>query len=572
MGGFVITPAGNQSIFPEKVFGFSGRERILEETCAREKLTLFRKIHQNSATLQFRDSRFFYCGSLVYEGKTGIPALELIASRWDNLSRIYENIRGNFVLGKVVADEYCEFAVDPLGTYQVFHDSANHNLSTSLPALLKTRNLKDVSDQEIWEYLLLEAFFGGNTFFPGIKLLNQYQLYRWSSGILQSTPFGRPIRHQKKTGKAKGALLGETLDILRDQASEIYSAFGNDFCMALTGGFDSRLLLGCFRDVGAQPNLYVYGTETDHDVQVARKLAKYCDMPLEVRDRSIQSGETDEEKMQRIRRQFFLYDGRGYAGVFDNGSDMATRSERAERFALQLNGAGGEIFRNYWDIFPVPYPLKLFLKQRICIEAFSSDVANLIPQQFYRRFGEKIYDIFGGRSQFLTPGEIETLYPLLKMRFRIGVTASTSNIFGQSLTPFTDARLVRHSLKIPLRYKMHGQYEADLIAMLDPGLAEIPSAYGYGFEKPIPVRSRVRDHLRCAAPPTLTAKKRAAAMRSRSSLEIGVTGAGFLEKFFGKDSFIVDRWINRNATLNQDLLSRAYTLEIFLRGQWRSWI
>ena len=51
------------------------------------------------------------------------------------------------------------------------------------------------------------------------------------------------------------------------------SAFGDRISTALSGGYDSRLMLALLRACGVAPYVYVYGYEDDCDVQVARSIA-----------------------------------------------------------------------------------------------------------------------------------------------------------------------------------------------------------------------------------------------------------------------------------------------------------
>ncbi|WP_438992908.1 hypothetical protein [Pseudemcibacter sp.] len=69
-------------------------------------------------------------------------------------------------------------------------------------------------------------------------------------------------------------LLYEQATLIKRQMETIVSAYGKNITTALSGGYDSRLLLSLLIDAGVTPQLYVYGENSSPDVLVAKSIEK----------------------------------------------------------------------------------------------------------------------------------------------------------------------------------------------------------------------------------------------------------------------------------------------------------
>jgi asparagine synthase (glutamine-hydrolysing) len=63
----------------------------------------------------------------------------------------------------------------------------------------------------------------------------------------------------------------------------------------------------------------------------------------------------------------------------------------------------------------------------------------------------------------------------------MGRNNSVNNKIGFALTPFITQSLIERALRLPLRQKNTGRFEARLIREINPRLAAYPSAYGHSF-------------------------------------------------------------------------------------------
>ena len=63
--------------------------------------------------------------------------------------------------------------------------------------------------------------------------------------------------------------------------------------------------------------------------------------------------------------------------------------------------------------------------------------------------------------------------------------------------------MTEHASALPLRWKNHGAYEAELIRRADSRLAAYPSTYGHNFAGPPPLSRRLADYATYLRPPSL---------------------------------------------------------------------
>ena len=76
-----------------------------------------------------------------------------------------------------------------------------------------------------------------------------------------------------------------------------------------------------------------------------------------------------------------------------------------------------------------------------------------------------------------------------------------NSTFGHSALPFLERPLTEHASAIPLAWKNHGAYEAELLRRADQRLAAYPSSYGHDFSGPPPLFRRVVDYGTYLRPP-----------------------------------------------------------------------
>jgi len=168
-----------------------------------------------------------------------------------------------------------------------------------------------------------------------------------------------------------------------------------------------------------------------------------------------------------------------------------------------LNGGGGEIFRNFHYLpdrrFSIRDLVWSFYSQydpKACTQRFSA-------AEFEGNLTATIKAALGIERNTLERLEIERLYPYYRCKYWMGRNNGVNNKLGFAVTPFVTHSLVERALRIPLRQKNSGRFEARLIRETHPRLARYPSAYGHSFTEPPPWKRTMKERLTMARPPWL---------------------------------------------------------------------
>jgi asparagine synthase (glutamine-hydrolysing) len=294
----------------------------------------------------------------------------------------------------------------------------------------------------------------------------------------------------------------EIAGLLRSQFEAIAACFGSNVDAALSGGYDSRLVLAALLAVGVVPRLHVYGREEDADVRVAKRICEAEGWQLRHIDKSKTAPDLDGFA-DRVRANALAFEGFPPDGIFDSGADLDSRSERGAGGALMLNGGGGEIFRNFHYLADRPLSLREFIWSFYAQFDPRACTARFRGAEFERALGAAMKSELGIDREVLERVEIERLYPYFRCKYWMGRNNSVNNKLGFAATPFVTHALIERALRLPLRAKALGRFEARLIRELHPRLAAYPSAYGHSFAEPPTRRRALAERLSVLRPPWL---------------------------------------------------------------------
>lgn len=174
---------------------------------------------------------------------------------------------------------------------------------------------------------------------------------------------------------------------------------------------------------------------------------------------------------------------------------MAARVQRSGASLLQLNGGGGEIFRNFWKLPERPLAIRDFLKSRFDFLTRGTFTSRFDKDEYFHHLAVKVQQMLRMREERLTRQQIEMLHVYMRVRYWMGHNTSIQNLRGFALIPLTEPCFAFPSWQIPVVEKDLGRFEAALIRRLNPRLAAYPSAYGFNFADDIPLSARISEAL-----------------------------------------------------------------------------
>jgi len=356
MGGFLLLKR-NQNVPVEEIEKqnqssievFKKKGLKLRKRIERERFVVF-VFHKYSLKtkdqFEFENGDFIIStGTSIYNGKTGACALKALLEDFSNERDFHANLYGHYCILIFHRGKLFIFT-DYTGLYKVYCNKSKSVLSSSFLAVAKTLQKKNISKQEFYEYVFHEAFYGDNTIFKEIKLLDSKSLWQISPEI-SKTPqkiFFNDFQNTKSFDETVTMVSRNLISYFKI----LKSAFDNKVASSLSGGYDTRLMLALTRKVGISPYFFVYGGRNSIDVKIAKAIAQGEKFELDHIDKSKYPKVARRDFYEMIENNFFLFDGFGAVGIFDNGSDIDTRIDRVKKAHLHLNGGGGEIFRRTW--------------------------------------------------------------------------------------------------------------------------------------------------------------------------------------------------------------------------------
>jgi asparagine synthase (glutamine-hydrolysing) len=424
-------------------------------------------------------------GTLSFDGKVGRDALAGLLREGSPEGLDFSRIAGQFVA--IVHSQGKTFLFgDYFGAFQIFHDEERRFFSTSFLAAANLMPRLSFDRQAVYELAFNVVPIGDDTIFNELKALGPDQL-------VELTPQGAVERRSTKplaTGPAEISH-EDRIERHRDRLMQVVRSHGELFAKGvacpLSGGLDSRLALGALRSAGVRPNVYVYGSAASPDVEIARKIGEAEGFPVEWMDKGAQPLPAPEAFADRVERNFQEYDALPVDGeIFESGANAAARNRRHPEGALAVSGGCGEVYRNFFYLPDRPMSAAK-VARTFFGRYYPKDLTEEFDEsRFLRGVEDKILAAIGapGERGKLPRALIEEVYPRVRCRSFFGREISLESRHAPYLMPFLDHQVVGEALRLPLRLKDCGRFEAMLLQAIDPALARLPSAYGHSFAEP----------------------------------------------------------------------------------------
>jgi len=474
-----------------EMFKKQGFTHIVDLSTKQQVLFYCRKINLQEDSYHVVDEQNFciITGTLIYKKSIGRAAAQHIFADHNRGEIKVDELYGNFAI-VVSVKGAIKIYTDTQGVYNVWHDTELSTISSSFLAVANSIENLTINEDAVYEYVFQEATFGGDT------VLNEVQRLKVRQGIKVNTKnnvtIGLLSANNSRFTDIETSLECSKQALFK-QFEAIASCFSDNVDSALSGGYDSRLLLALCLEQGLTPHLHVYGSKNDADVIVAKDVCAGEGLELSHEDKSGFSMVTPEQFASIVEKNFYAFQGVCPDGILDNGADLLTRLQRTKSGRLLLNGGGGEVFRNFFYLPDKKYTALNILwsfysrfDPEVCTERFNEE-------RYYKVFENKIdalLDIDGGQ---LSRQQVEYLYAGFRCTYWMGGNNSINNQFGYFLTPFVEELISKTAQEVPIKYKNHGYYQAALINKVSPALAGYMSDYGHNFTDAIPLKRKLKD-------------------------------------------------------------------------------
>ena len=454
-----------------------GQPRLLQSGAARVLWYPGTLADPDDGCQVFADGFIASVGTLFYRGRCGRAALESLWQAFSTPEALGpDEPWGSFALA-IAKGGRLWLMCDRLGLLKFYERPQTGVFSTSWLACLAAGTDNTLDPVGVLDYVLAGASHGLATPVSEVRTVDPATAVDLLDG--GRIDCARPAEwFSHPAPRSQDAALDEAVDLLARRAQAVADAFGPKIRCALSGGFDSRLLLASLRHVGAHPVLHVYGGEQDEDVRIGRGIAQRLGLPMRHVDKGALDATLPPLDEAALDERLRFFDGLPIDGIFDRGADRETRIDQSAGGTIALNGGGGEVLRNFFYLSDRRYSVRQIVQTFYGnhdpgVARRPGDLArylDYLDASIARQLGH------GGR---LSRTEVEAVYPLFRGRFWTARNNVMAARCGHFLTPLLDPPLVRLSLSLPLAWKDYGRFEGRLIARLDPLLADLPLSYGF---------------------------------------------------------------------------------------------
>jgi hypothetical protein len=376
-------------------------------------------------------------GPLFYEDSGRQEALRHFVGA--DLERAVGRLDGAFAIFRRIRNGEIAVITDRLGTmhaYAVTLRSATViSTSSMVLAALCEANWDLVSCRE---FLATGTVFGQRTLFQEIEKLAPGSIYRFEHGRLKSkTPYWR-IADFEYGSLGASDTTRRLASALQRVMRKIVGSYPRPL-LDLTGGLDSRAVLGATLKGRASFETTVAGKDCDADALVSSSIARQYEIVHHRID------PPSEVTMDEARALLSLTDGE--YDLFEYARIARIHSCSAQNHDVSVNGASGEICRGHWweKLFPFTGSRRWF-------------PTNIVAAQ-----------CFAGRPQAEL---LATVFPLTR-RWQ-GRIASATNRLWPAISPFACRDPLELALTAAPRIRIRGRLSRRLITHLDPKLAAFP--------------------------------------------------------------------------------------------------
>jgi hypothetical protein len=459
----------------------------VEETATRTcQAGVFPMLNGRSATpSRFgRDGWVGGAGTWFFQGKTSAEALRLIATEYErrpDSADWIENADGAFAIA-VISGEELQVFTDLLGTYHIYAQAIGPHVAICTSSLVLASLTKPSWDPiGCRQFLATGTVFETRTLFEGIEKLSAASVYRFRDGRLRFRTEYWNVAGVLEKRVGRPGDVGELAGALGDTLRTISANFARPV-LDLTGGFDSRAVLGAALGAGATFETIVNGKEEDGDVAASKRIAREFGLRHHHGKRAVRSEkEWSCDVQQALRMCDGEYDVTLYAPT------LVTHKNLSTQFEASINGSNGEIAKGYWWELLVPFTGRVghFDARRVASRRFAveRETAGLLAQEH----SEDLADMFTGIIQRANTGlgkhpntaHMDNVYLRLRMQRWQGRIASASARIWPVISPFCFRAPMEAALSAPAKMRWNNRMMRLLIELQNPKLAALPLAQGY---------------------------------------------------------------------------------------------
>lgn len=398
------------------------------------------------------------------------------------LAAVARGLDGYFVLA-AGSERTGDMAVmtDRCGALHAYHartsDCAVVSTSALVLAALTGASLDPTAAREL---LAAHSVFEERSLWLGVSKIPDATIVRFRDGrVVSRRRWWTPADHCH--GRApRAATPAELADALTASVETLLQSHPRA-CFDLTGGFDSRILVGAALRTGLPFATVVNGRQDDENVAAACRIA--AKFGLDHRNQ-VPGRHFPFPEMRHFEDACALGDGE--ANVLDYAPTMLAHTNLAKSFDLAVNGSFGEVCRGYWwDVLGARlWSRGRFDARKVAVARFASEAwceritrgtgAPSAADHFTGVVERATADLAGLPDVAL----VDAVYLRVRMQRWHGRIASLVSRLRPTAAPFAFRGPLELALSMTPATRWAGRVARRVVEHLDPQLAAMPLANG----------------------------------------------------------------------------------------------
>ncbi len=423
-------------------------------------------------------------GTMFFRRRAGRRALEDLAaaSAGATLTGLLCDVDGIFALAMGGAGDELTLVTDRLGSLHLYLAKSGSCLLASTSSMVLAALLRPEWDLiGCRHFLATGTVFENRTLFTGIKKLEPATVFCFRGARLYSKEKYwnvAAVMHDRAPKPGDAPALAEALTAgMRTIADNFQRPL-----LDLTGGYDSRALLGAMLAAGCDFATVVNGAPGSPDVRVANRIAAEFGLRHRHQDARLAGC---AQVWEAAKASLPLTDGEYDVLLYHSVSHI--HRLMAAEFDLSVNGSNGEICKGYWWELLAPFTgwKGHFDARRVAARrfVFDGEELGLLAQPF----GEQLADHFAGiieranapLASHPNTAKLDHAYLALRMQRWQGRLASATLRLWPVVSPFAFREPMEAALAVPPRRRVRHRLSRRLIEHLNPRLAALPLEHGY---------------------------------------------------------------------------------------------
>ncbi|MBN1183220.1 MAG: hypothetical protein JXB49_13080 [Bacteroidales bacterium] len=448
--------------------------------CSGYNLWLFQKINSTDNYNIYREGKnlavatgtFFYKS---YSFKESLNQLyrDFLCERF-SITELY----GHYAI-VIIIDEKINIINDSLGIQRIFSTSDRSVISTSFLATWFS-HIKPLSINRnaFFEKISTGYITAPDTLIEGIIDIT-YDNFNENLLIKHHYPLTNYFSKGKEDIDFQVSKLHEYFEKL------FFLAHGHSISLGVSSGFDSRMLLSIIREY-SNKYLYTHSTKGVHkkESEIAIKIANMLGDNISIKET------TNADNVNLITAEalltdlFYYFDGRtaNNSGAFSYTGTYEYNYHHLKNVYLGLNGKGGEVYRNYYNLPRGRFSFKKWFLMHECYSSFKLVFSREQRNEIVRNIENKILKRLLSEGRKWDRWLIQRYYSEIRQPDCEASIINAHNKITRYVAPFLDGNLLRDAYKSFDSKGVSDRFQSRLIYRLSPELAGIKSKYGYDFK------------------------------------------------------------------------------------------